>query len=600
MKKIFFIFIFFILQQFLFSQWVKKSNGLDTTKVIFGFIQSGTNIYNCNYGGDFTGGVFLSTNSGNNWTAVNSGMTHTSVLSLASSGNNFYAGTYGGAGGIFRSTNYGTNWILSGLSGHRIWSLCIKGTDVLAGTEWGGLYRSSDNGISWAYAGLSAGFIFSIASSNDNIFAGTRFGVYRSTDNGSNWTNVLSLGLDVNSVAINGSSIFVGTSGLAGVYKSTNNGTNWTASNSGMTHNIVTSFAFSGYNVFAGTINGGFYVSTNDGINWHLKTEGTIPPFNVNCLIIANNYIYAGTGSQSVWRRPLSDLIVPLSPSLINPLNNSVNQPLTINFRWTKLQIALKYKFLLSTDSLFTNVIINDSLLTDTLRNVSNLNPSTNYYWKVSAGNTAGWSNYSSTWKFTTVPPVPAAPVLTYPLNNSSGISITTLLDWDSLTTANSYQTLISTDSLFGNIVWDTAGIVNSFVNVRSGILTNNIKYYWKVRGINQGGTGVYSQTWAFTTSLVNITYADPKIPSVFKLYDNYPNPFNPVTKIRFDVPRSDNVKIVVYDMLGRNVVTLVNQQLLPGTYETEWNAENHSSGIYFCKMLNSNFSKTVTLILLK
>ena len=214
MKKIFFIFIFFILQQFLFSQWVKKSNGLDTTKVIFGFIQSGTNIYNCNYGGDFTGGVFLSTNSGNNWTAVNSGMTHTSVLSLASSGNNFYAGTYGGAGGIFRSTNYGTNWILSGLSGHRIWSLCIKGTDVLAGTEWGGLYRSSDNGISWAYAGLSAGFIFSIASSNDNIFAGTRFGVYRSTDNGSNWTNVLSLGLDVNSVAINGSSIFVGTSGL--------------------------------------------------------------------------------------------------------------------------------------------------------------------------------------------------------------------------------------------------------------------------------------------------------------------------------------------------------------------------------------------------
>jgi photosystem II stability/assembly factor-like uncharacterized protein len=83
-------------------------------------------------------------------------------------------------------------------------------------------------------------------------------------------------------------------------------------------------------------------------------------------------------------------------------------------------------------------------------------------------------------------------------------------------------------------------------------------------------------------------------------LYDNYPNPFNPSTKIKFDVVKSGNVKIIVYDIIGREVKTLVNEKLSPGTYETTFDAAGLSSGIYFYKLTTDGFSQTKKMLFLK
>jgi hypothetical protein len=85
-----------------------------------------------------------------------------------------------------------------------------------------------------------------------------------------------------------------------------------------------------------------------------------------------------------------------------------------------------------------------------------------------------------------------------------------------------------------------------------------------------------------------------------YKLFQNYPNPFNPTTTIKFDVVRSGDVKIIVYDVMGREIQTLVNEKLQPGTYKTSFDGSNLNSGIYFYQMVSGNFKQTRKLILLK
>ena len=89
-------------------------------------------------------------------------------------------------------------------------------------------------------------------------------------------------------------------------------------------------------------------------------------------------------------------------------------------------------------------------------------------------------------------------------------------------------------------------------------------------------------------------------LPERFELYQNYPNPFNPLTTIKYDIVKAQDVKVIVYDILGREVATLVNAQQRPGTYEVRWDASNVSSGIYFNQLKTKDYVDTKKMILLK
>jgi hypothetical protein len=126
-------------------------------------------------------------------------------------------------------------------------------------------------------------------------------------------------------------------------------------------------------------------------------------------------------------------------------------------------------------------------------------------------------------------------------------------------------------------------------MNLVSGNTYDNINFY-----LNQ----IY----------LNIFHLGNKIPSLFSLSQNYPNPFNPVTKIMFDVPSgfplraygNDKVVLKVFDIMGREIQTLVNEKLIPGTYEVTFDGSNYASGVYFYQIKSNDFIQTKKMLLIK
>jgi hypothetical protein len=100
--------------------------------------------------------------------------------------------------------------------------------------------------------------------------------------------------------------------------------------------------------------------------------------------------------------------------------------------------------------------------------------------------------------------------------------------------------------------------------------------------------------------SAIGITQINNEVPKTYELKQNYPNPFNPSTNIKFSLPKSSFVKIVVFDALGKEIQSLVNQNLKAGNYQTRWDAGNLTSGVYFYEISANEFSQTRKMILVK
>ncbi|MFA6978909.1 MAG: T9SS type A sorting domain-containing protein [Ignavibacteriaceae bacterium] len=116
-------------------------------------------------------------------------------------------------------------------------------------------------------------------------------------------------------------------------------------------------------------------------------------------------------------------------------------------------------------------------------------------------------------------------------------------------------------------------------------------KYSYRLKQIDFDGRFEYSHS-----VVVEISDA----PKVFALSQNYPNPFNPSTKIKFSIPQTSFVTLKVYDMLGKEIITLINEEKTIGNYEIDFNASNLSSGVYFYKIQASSFIDTKKFILLR
>jgi hypothetical protein len=89
-------------------------------------------------------------------------------------------------------------------------------------------------------------------------------------------------------------------------------------------------------------------------------------------------------------------------------------------------------------------------------------------------------------------------------------------------------------------------------------------------------------------------------MPSSFELGDNFPNPFNSQTSIEYSLPEAAHVTIVIYDLLGRNIETLIDEHKQPGYHQATWDAKNVSSGMYLYRIQARDFSETKKMLLLK
>ncbi len=178
----------------------------------------------------------------------------------------------------------------------------------------------------------------------------------------------------------------------------------------------------------------------------------------------------------------------------------------------------------------------------------------------------------------------------------------------------------VATDSLMINIVY--THIIYSFGTlvhtIPENVLLDTTTYWWNfstyvswlcffkwpncVGGPSGGSCTYLSIPFKFTIRLNpgGILPIDKEIPSQFSLSQNYPNPFNPKTKIRFALPKSSFANLVVYDALGSEVATLVNEHLNPGTYEVDWDGSGFASGIYYYKLTAGDYTETKKMVLMK
>ncbi|MBE2218119.1 MAG: T9SS type A sorting domain-containing protein [Ignavibacteria bacterium] len=114
--------------------------------------------------------------------------------------------------------------------------------------------------------------------------------------------------------------------------------------------------------------------------------------------------------------------------------------------------------------------------------------------------------------------------------------------------------------------------------------------------------TGVL-KAWSLTLSyesLIGLLQVSTEIPERFSLSQNYPNPFNPVTRIRFSISNAADVKLQIFDILGKEVKVLVNDSFTPGVYEADFDASTLPSGVYFYKLTSGTFSESKKMVLLK
>ena len=112
------------------------------------------------------------------------------------------------------------------------------------------------------------------------------------------------------------------------------------------------------------------------------------------------------------------------------------------------------------------------------------------------------------------------------------------------------------------------------------------------------------SREWGSTSAVITVTGVDEELiglkPEAFELYSNYPNPFNPSTKIRYAIAQTAFTTLRVYSILGREITTLVNQEKTPGVYELNFDGSDIPSGMYIYKLQAGNYSMTKKMLLLK
>ncbi len=118
--------------------------------------------------------------------------------------------------------------------------------------------------------------------------------------------------------------------------------------------------------------------------------------------------------------------------------------------------------------------------------------------------------------------------------------------------------------------------------------------------GINPPGTTAPPTRFSYYVGVVGVTPISGEVPNSFKLYNNFPNPFNPSTKIKFDIAKQSVTKIRVYDLTGKVVAELVNLELAPGRYEINFNASDYASGVYFYKLETASYTEVKKMILIK
>jgi hypothetical protein len=274
----------------------------------------------------------------------------------------------------------------------------------------------------------------------------------------------------------------------------------------------------------------------------------------------------------------------------------------TITFRWTKTQDVTQYLIQVSLDPDFTSLERSDSTGTDTAKTFTGLLKGKQYFWRVKVQSVGGVCLWSNVWRFITIAS-PGKPQLNQvtPIQGQPGNATYT---WNRVQGADQYLIQVSLLEPYNRPF--RSGLTSDTVKTFSGH-TEGQQYSWQVQASNIAGAGPWSNVSSFTFATTDVQ-GESGTPTEFFMHQNYPNPFNPTTGIRYQVSGVSDVKLSVFDVLGREVAVPVNEKKAPGNYEVKFDATGLASGVYIYRLnarqsdggLAGSFVQSKTMLLLK
>ncbi len=291
----------------------------------------------------------------------------------------------------------------------------------------------------------------------------------------------------------------------------------------------------------------------------------------------------------------------PAVPQLAYPNNGIDTIGSASQIKWNYAAGASFYQLQISTAQDFsTGVVVNNSTLQDTAFSVTALEGEVTYYWRVKSLNLAGESNYSDARSFKTG--FPKTPVQLYPVA-ASNVPLDTLMRWEANPLATEYRIQIAKSNTFDPLVLDT--VVTGINTLKLRNLDFFTLYFWRVQASNSRGTSKWTVDSRFRTVQATDNEDFNSLPKEYTLYQNYPNPFNPSTTIRFALPKQETVHLKVYDLFGREVVTLIQGDMTAGFHSVEWNGRNSAnqpvaSGVYVYRLVAGDFTSEHKMNLIK
>ncbi len=565
------------------QSWFNQNSGVN-------FLLKGIFFLNPDKGFICGHGVILkTTNGGNNWTTINTGGSYNAITFINANTGFAPGGITGGQ--LRKTTNGGNTWLNYEFQSIPKAITSIQFLDASTGFMSGNnstYLKTTNTGLNWTYNNTITAEGYNLASlnfpnSNEGYLVGTYGTIFKTTDIGNTWVSKCPKGSleDFYQVTFpNHNTGYTFASSSNALYKTTNEGNNWTA--------VKVPFEIFKIQFFDGNTGiavGSYFLlkTVNGGKAWNYlplpDSAGTWQFLDVNTGFSSrccsyDDYFYKTTNGGLNWST--------------QPFYNST----IYDFEFPSHNIGYMFnawdtsKLLKTTNNgnnwLFVRNLDFDSSITRDLHFINE--------------NTGFISGFI---------PDPFVQE-TYELFKTTDGGI----HWDFNSSYGAYIKIKFFDENTGflisnefigseNKIYKTTNQGNNWVDYHVGERRiNDIEFIDDNTGYVVGNVGLIKKTT--TGGSVFIENNSSTVPSGFTLYQNYPNPFNPETVISYSLKRNSFVTLRIFDILGKEINSLINEKQNTGSYSVNFNGKNLPSGIYFYKLQAGNFSKTRKMVMVK
>ena len=320
--------------------------------------------------------------------------------------------------------------------------------------------------------------------------------------------------------------------------------------------------------------------------------------WRVRAMIGGANPVYSPW--SSVWSFTVG-IALPASPKLIIPAKDSVNVSINQQLKWNasvypdENTYSTLYAVQVSEDATFATKLMDTAGVSLTTVTVTKLSPDTKYYWRVAGINDGTFGAWSETWNFTTIA-MPLVTTLQNPANGATGVILKPTLSWRKTLNAASYELQVDTSQalttpIISKVVYDSVS------RIFSGLKTGRT-YFWRVRAVNEAGTGEWSEVWKFTVEGTIGVQEHPQTTSGIDI--EFSNPVQHQAAITVTTSSAARTVVSILDQTGRNISTLLDGEIPSGKLMVEWDTRLVASGVYFVEVQSGNARVNKKIIVVK